>query len=187
MTPVSVIDRLSTDGRWQTGLWSVLVLGVIAWAWLRLGSVQMEVDQAGQRHRDALRDVQRIAELRQRTVELAAGARVDVDLVTRAQRALGAVGLPSRACQGVQPRADQAGGSAGPRQQSVELLLTGLTPGEFGSWLSAWNTPDQPWRIREVVFNHQAQGLPGQESTALDSNRFQINLLLSAPSVEDAP
>jgi hypothetical protein len=130
--------------------------------------------------------VERISDLRRRTVALAGGARLDVDLVTRAQRALSSVGLPASACQGVQPRADQPTTVGGPRMQSVELLLSGLTPGEFGSWLSAWNTADQPWRVREIVLTHQAPTLLGQETTHLDSNRFQISVLLSAYPVEES-
>ncbi len=188
MTPGAFLDRLSEDGRWSAALWLSIILMVAGWAWLRLGSAQADVDQALQRHHTLTRDIQRLAELRRQTVDLADGARLNVDLVSRAQRALTSVGLSATACQGVQPRADQANLAGGPRMQSVELNLSGLTPGEFGSWLAAWNTPDQPWLIREVVLNHQAGQAPSNQGTnSLDSNRFQITVLLSAPSVEDAP
>lgn len=167
----------------------IVLAGVIGgWAWLRLGHAQETVSHAIQQFHATSRDVSRIADLRQRTMVIGSGVRTDVDLVTRAQRALSAVGLPIRACRGVQPRSGSPGAAGGIRQQQVELLLQGLSPGEFGSWLGAWNTADQPWRIREVLFNHQAeQSLAGQPASGLDSNRFQITVLLTAPIAEDVP
>jgi len=169
-------------------VWIALASVVGGWAWLRLGHAQELVDQTTQQFHTTSRDVSRIIDLRSRTVVIGTGVRTDVDLVTRAQRALSAVGLPIRACKGVQPRSGSSGPAGGIRQQQVELLLQGLSPGEFGSWLSAWNTPDQPWRIREVLFNHQVeQSLAGQHPSSLDSNRFQITVLLTAPTAEDTP
>jgi len=188
MKPVTLVERLANDARWQATASALLVVTVLAWGWYRLGGAQAEVDRATQQLRTVARDIDRITELRRRTIALAGGARLDVDLVTRAQRALSSVGLPTSACQGVQPRADQPAAAGGPRLQSVELLLSGLTPGEFGSWMSAWNTADQPWRIREIILNHQSAPLvPGQEAVRLDSNRFQISVLLSAYSAEESP
>jgi hypothetical protein len=187
MTPDQVLDRLSMDRRWQATLWTLLALVVVAWGWLRLGSAGAEADRALARHQNVARDVQRITDLRQRTVAGSGAARPDADLVGRVQRALTSVGLPAGACQGVQPRTEQGGTrGSGPRMQTVELQLHGLTPGEFGSWLAAWNTPEQAWRISEILLNHQA-GLTGQEGATVDSNRFQISVLLSAPAVEDSP
>lgn len=187
MKTSALSERLTNDVRWQATAAGLLVAIVLMWGWYRLGSAQAVVDGATQQFRAVARDVERISDLRRRTVALAGGARLGVDLVTRAQRALSSVGLPTSACQGVQPRADQPAAAGGPRMQSVELLLSGLTPGEFGSWMSAWNTADQPWRVREIVLNHQAPTLPGQETARLDSNRFQISVLLSAYSVEESP
>lgn len=188
MKSITLSERLVHDARWQASAAVLLVVTVLVWGWYRLGGAQAEVERATQQFRAVARDVDRITDLRRRTVALAGGARLDVDLVTRAQRALSSVGLPTSACQGVQPRADQPAAAGGPRLQSVELLLSGLTPGEFGSWMSAWNTADQPWRVREIVLNHQAAPtIPSQEAVHLDSNRFQISVLLSAYSAEESP
>lgn len=181
------IGSSSLVQRWHLMTWMACAVLVGGWAWVRLGHAHEADRQAVQQFHSTARDAARIADLRQRTVVIGTGVRTDVDLVTRAQRALSAVGLPVRACKGVQPRSGPVT-AGGIRHQQVELLLQGLSPGEFGSWLSAWNTPDQPWRIREVLFNHQVeQSLAGQPSSSLDSNRFQITVLLTAPIAEDAP
>lgn len=175
--------RLRADARLQPLLWLVLVLGVAAWGWLRLGSAQRDHDQALSHHLTVNRDVERIVELRNRTVDLGNGPRQDVDLISRAQRALAAVGLPASACSGVQPRSDQAGATGKLRVQTVELLLQGLTPGELGAWLGAWRSANQAWQVSELMLNHLAT-LPGQDPIGLDSNRFQASVLLSAPYLD---
>ena len=61
------------------------------------------------------------------------------------QQALVGAGLPITAFSGVQPRADQT--ANGLRIQTVQLRLQGLRPADFGAWLAAWTTADQPWRL----------------------------------------
>jgi hypothetical protein len=65
----------------------------------------------------------------------------------------------------------------------VELLLQGLSPGELGAWLGAWRAANQPWQVSELTLNHPAT-LPGQDAGGLDSNRFQVSVLLSAPYLD---
>lgn len=164
-------------------LWGCVAAAVLAWGWLRLG-------QADERWRAALeqsaalhRDVQRLGDLRGRIQAPVRGRRPQDDLVSRAQQALTAAGLPVSAFSGVQPRADQT--ANGLRIQTVQLRLQGLRPAEFGAWLAAWTTPDQPWRLGELQMTHAAAGQT--PLTALDTNRFDLTLVLTAPYVEDRP
>lgn len=168
-------------------LWACAAALVLAWCWFRL-------DQAAGRARaiqDQLtslnQDVQQLADLRARVQAPVRGRRPQDDLVTTAQRALSAAGLPIAAFSGIQPRADQTGG--GMRIQTVQLRLQGLRPAEFGAWLAAWNATDQPWRLSELQMAHAAPppAAAGPTLLALDRNRFDLTLILTAPYLEDRP
>ncbi len=174
-----MIDRV----RSPAVLWACAILAVLGWGSLRL-------DQAGDATRAAQaqflavhQDLQRLEDLRARVQTPLSGRRTQDDLVTRAQDALAAAGLPTTCFSGVQPRADQT--SNGLRIQTVQLRLQGLRPAEFGSWLSAWNTPEQPWRLSELQMVHATA--PQAASMPLDSNRFDLMLVVTAPYVEDQP
>lgn len=168
-------------------LWACAVVAVLAWGWLRL-------DQAGGRARTAQeqfatlnQDLQRLTELRARIQAPVRGRRPQDDLVTVAQKALVTAGLPITCCSGVQPRADQT--INGMRIQTVQLRLQGLRPAEFGAWLAAWNTPDQPWRLSETQMVHTTAppAAVNPAGMALDNNRFDLTLVLTAPYLEDRP
>lgn len=188
MNPADALDGLARSPRVLTlALASALFLTVI-WGWLRWSGAHDGLVQAEQRYRSAALDLRRVTELRRRAVTVSDDTRADTALVSRIQRVLTSVGLSASAFQSLQPRTDQQPAASGPTWQSVEVLFGGLTPGEFGSWLSAWRSPDQPWVVREILLNHQVPQNPaGQETAGMDSNRYQISVLLSAPSLDQTP
>jgi hypothetical protein len=170
--------------RSPTVLWACVILAVLGWGSLRLDQAVSATHAAQAQFVSVNRDLQRLEDLRSRVQTPVRGRQAQDDLVTRAQDALTAAGLPTTCFSGVQPRADQT--SNGLRIQTVQLRLQGLRPAEFGSWLAAWSTPDQPWRLSELQMVHatapaQAAGMP------LDSNRFDLMLVVTAPYVEELP
>jgi len=169
-------------------LWIIVALLVGLWGWIQLGSAE-SVDAVATAHMDTvLHQVQRLQTLRARTQLVGHGRRPDGDLITRVQKALAQAGLPLSACSGVQPHANQVVGSTGMRVQTVQVTLHSLRPDELGNWMSAWSARDQPWSISQLQLAH-APGAPtaGAGSTSLDSNRFDVSILLSAPYVEESP
>ena len=188
---MNVADALDGMARSPRALTLALVsalLVTVAWGWLRLSAAHDDLVQAEQRYRSSALDLRRVTELRRRAVTVSDDAKADTALVSRIQRVLSTVGLSPSAFQSLQPRTDQQPAANGPQWQSVEVLFGGLTPGEFGAWLSAWRSPDQPWVVREILLNHQvAQNPAGQETAGMDSNRYQISVLLSAPSLDQTP
>jgi hypothetical protein len=188
MTSGSLLDGMSRHPRLMTLTLGSALLITVVWAWVRLSGAHDAMAQAQERYRTSAVDVHRVEDLRRRSVTVSDGTRSDTTLVSRIQRVLSSVGLSPNAFQSMQPRTDQPTASGGPTMQSVEVLLGGLTPGEFGSWLSAWRSPDQPWLVREILLNHQTTTNPaGQQTAGMDSNRYQISVLLSAPSVDVTP
>lgn len=163
-------------------LLSAVVLAVIAWGWLRLGQAGGRMRAAQQQLATTVGDLQRLADLRAQVQAPVRGRRPQDELVTRAQQALAGAGLPVAAFSGLQPRADQD--VNGLRIQTVQLRLQGLRPADFGAWLAAWTTPDQPWRLGELQMVHTggraAAGGP-------DGNRYDFLLILVSPYLEDGP
>lgn len=170
-----------------TLLWLGAGLVVLAWGWLRLDQAGSGFRAAHEQFAAVDRDVQRLGELRARIQAPVRGRRPQDDLVSRAQQALVGAGLPITAFSGVQPRADQT--ANGLRIQTVQLRLQGLRPADFGAWLAAWTTADQPWRLSELQMVHSSA--PPAASAAngppLDNNRFDLTLVLTAPYLEDRP
>lgn len=164
-------------------LWSCAILVALTWGWFRLEQADSRARAAQEQLAALNQDVLRLGELRGRIQSPVRGRRPQDDLVTRAQRALTAAGLPITAFSGIQPRADQTGN--GLRIQTVQLRLQGLRPAEFGAWLAAWSTPDQPWKLSEVQMAHAS--VAPTMTLALDSNRFDLTLVLTAPYLEDRP
>ncbi len=168
-------------------LWTCAFAIVLVWGWFRLDQAGSRVRAAQQQYAAIGQDLQRLGELRARIQSPVLGRRPQDDLVSRAQKALAAAGLPITSFSGVQPRADQISGSL--RIQTVQLRLQGLRPAEFGAWLAAWTAPDQPWRLSELQMVH-AMAPPAAlnpSPAALDSNRFDLMLVLTAPYLEDRP
>lgn len=166
-------------------LWAGAVAVVAAWGWLRLGQASATFATAQGQFITLNQDLQRLGGLRTRIQAPIQGRRPQDDLVTLAQKALTAAGLPIAAFSGVQPRADQT--INGLRIQTVQLRLQGLRPAEFGTWIAAWTTPDQTWRLSEVQMVHATPAAGGTSGAALDSNRFDLTLVLTAPYLEDRP
>jgi len=168
--------------------WLCVLVVLAGWAWMRLGSAE-EQDQHATAHLTAMmHDLDRLHTLRAGEHALAHGKRPEADLITRAQRALADAGLPVSACRGVQPRADQVTPAGGVHVQTVQLTLKGLHPQELGSWLAAWTSTEQPWRVSDLQLVHtaiQTTGAAGPGSSSLDSNRFDVSVVLSAPYVEE--
>lgn len=171
----------------QTALWACACVAVLVWGWLRLDQAAGRLHQAEARFAALNQDLQRLTDLRGRIQAPVRGRRPQDDRVTRAQQALVAGGLPITAFSGVQPRADQT--DNGLRIQTVQLRLQGLRPGDFAAWLAAWSTPDQPWRLSELQMVHAAASAdPGAAGRMpLDSNRYDLTLILTAPYLEDRP
>jgi len=170
--------------RSPTALWACAFLAVLTWGWFRLDQANSRIRAAQAQFAAVNKDVQRLGELRGRVQAPVRGRRPQDDLVTLAQNALAAAGLPISLFSGVQPRADQT--VSGLRIQTVQLRLQGLRPAEFGSWLAAWSTPDQPWRLSELQMVHTTAPTTAN-SAALDTNRFDLTLVLTAPYLEDRP
>jgi hypothetical protein len=173
--------------------WTVAVLGIAAWCALRWGSAA-ERERVAQAACAAMgQDIQRLQALRAASPVSAHGRRPDADLVTRAQRALADAGLPIGACSGVQPRADQVSPGTAVRVQTVQLTLRGLSPAELGGWLAAWHAVTQPWLVSELQLVHVATAAAPAAAAAatnnpsLDSNRFDISVVLAAPYLEAPP
>jgi hypothetical protein len=166
--------------------WSAAALLVVCWGWLRC-SMSRERDLDASAHvNEIMHELAHLQDLRATSLAVAHSRRPDADLITRAQRALADAGLPIHACSGVQPRADVVMAGAGIRVQTVQLSLRGLRPGELGAWLDAWNATPQPWVVSEVQLAHQP-GTPGAHAgSALDSNRFDVSVVLSAFYQEDS-
>jgi hypothetical protein len=166
----------------QTALvWAAVLAAIALYGWFRLAGAGERLRTAQAQAAAQQRDLDRLVALRGRGPAPGQGRRPQDDLVGRAQRALAAAGLPVAACSGVQPRADQV--ADGLRLQTVQLRLQGLRPVEFAAWLAAWSTPDQPWRMSELQMVHAATS----GATALDSNRFDLTIILTAPYLEDRP
>lgn len=173
--------------RSPAALWALAIIAVLCWGWFRLGQAGSGLRAAQAQFIILSQDLQRLEDLRAHVQMPVSGRRAQDDLVSRAQAALVTAGLPTACFSGVQPRADQT--SNGLRIQTVQLRLLALRPADFGAWLAAWNSPDQPWRLSEMQMVHatslpagiQAAGLP------LDSNRFDLMLVLTAPYVEEQP
>jgi hypothetical protein len=167
--------------------WAAIAVMMVCVCWWRLRVAHDQVDAAMLQAGSIARDIQRVESLRGQGRTLSGGRRPDADLVTRAQRALAAVGLPINVCSGVQPRAQQTVSGSGVQVQTVQLSLRGLSPGDLGAWLNAWNTANQPWQIGELQLTHQIQPAAGSRTADLDSNRFDVSVVVSAPYLEDAP
>lgn len=163
-----------------SSLVAVMVVG--GWCWWRVEAAQAQADAALDQARGIARDVQRVQALRLQTQAVSDRRRPDADLVTRAQRALSQAGLPVTACSGVQPRTDQHRPGGGIRIQTVQLSLRALRPGDLGAWLTAWSAAEPAWTVSEIQLAHQPTTAP-----SLDSNRFDVSVVLSAPYVEDTP
>jgi len=176
-----VSDELRIPLPFVTGA-IVAIVAIGGWCWWRVGSAQSQADAAREQAQTIARDVQRVQTLRQQAQVVAGSRRPDADLVTRVQRALSQAGLPVTACSGVQPRNDQAAPGGGIRIQSVQLSLRALQPSDLGAWLSAWTMAEPAWTVSELQLAHQPTTALG-----LDSNRFDVSVVLSAPYVEDAP
>jgi hypothetical protein len=165
-------------------LWVSLSAAVPLWGWFRLDQADGRTAAANAQFGLVNQDLQRLADLRARVQTPARGRRPQDDLVTRAQQALVSSGLPIAAFSGVQPRADQT--VNGVRIQTVQLRLQGLRPADVGAWLAAWSTPDQPWRLSELQMVHSTA--PSTAGAApLDTNRFDLTLVLTVPYLEDRP
>lgn len=159
-------------------LWIAVGAAVLLWGWFRIDQATSRTTAAQAQFATLIKDLNRLEDLRGKVQAPVRGRRPQDDLVTLAQKALVAAGLPVTACSGVQPRADQS--ANGLRIQTVQLRLQGLRPGEFGAWLAAWSTPDQPWRLAEVQMVHAS-------AAGLDNNRYDLTLTLTAPYLEDRP
>jgi hypothetical protein len=170
--------------------WLCILVLLAGWAWLRLGGAADQDQQATAHLTAMVHDLDRLRFLRAGEHALAHGKRPEADLITRAQRALADAGLPVSVCSGVQPRADQVTPAGGVHVQTVQLTLRGMHPQELGSWLAAWTSTEQPWRVSDLQLVHagiQTPGTAGNDSSGLDSNRFDVSVVLSAPYVEDSP
>jgi hypothetical protein len=170
--------------RSPAALWACAFATVLAWGWFRLDQAAARTAAAQAQLAGVNQDLQRLADLRARVQAPVRGRRPQDDLVTRAQQALTAAGLPIAAFSGVQPRADQT--VNGLRIQTVQLRMQGLRPAEFGAWLAAWSGPDQPWRLGELQMVHSTAP-PTAGAATLDTNRFDLTLVLTVPYVEDRP
>ncbi|MBA3708102.1 MAG: hypothetical protein H0W83_04665 [Planctomycetes bacterium] len=164
---------------------AVILVLVLGWSAQVRSRASAEVVTAVNQHRQVVGDVATVTSLRSSSNGLSIGPRPDADLVARTQQALVEAGLPIAACSGVQPRADQQVRQQGISVQSVLVSLQNLRPGEFGSWLAAWNAHRSPWRITELQLVHA----PVREATKsdLDLNRFDYTVALAAPYVEKSP
>jgi hypothetical protein len=170
--------------------WLCVLVVLAGWAWMRLGRAAEQDLQATTHLTTMIHDLDRLRTLRAGEHALAHGKRPEADLITRAQRALADAGLPVSVCSGVQPRADQVTPAGGVHVQTVQLTLKVLRPQELGSWLAAWSSTEQPWRVSDLQLVHagiQTPGTAGTDSNSLDSNRFDVSVVLSAPYVEEAP
>ncbi|MEK7415629.1 MAG: hypothetical protein AAB263_20175 [Planctomycetota bacterium] len=168
-------------------LWVYAFVAVLAWGWFRLDQASGKVRAAQEQLTTVNHELQRLGELRSHVQSPVRGRRPQDDLVTLAQKALIAAGLPITSFSGVQPRADQT--TNGLHIQTVQLRLQGLRPADFGAWLAAWSTPEQSWRLSELQMVH-ATTPPATGNTggmALDNNRFDLTLVLTAPYLEDRP
>ena len=167
-------------------LWSMVILGVVAWSGMRLGTAQAQIATANASRSAIEREVTQVQRLRAEVRGVSLGRRPDGDLITRIQRALSDAGIPVAACTGVQPRADQVRAGGGIRVQTVLMTLRGLTPAEFGAWLAAWRAGDQTWRLDDVQFTRAAASVVAAPAIAVgDSNRYDIAIVLAAPFVEE--
>lgn len=165
-------------------LWACACATVLLWGWFRLDQADGRTAAARSQLATVNQDLQRLADLRARVQAPVRGRRPQDDLVTRAQQALATAGLPIAAFNGVQPRADQT--VNGVRIQTVQLRMLGLRPADFGAWLAAWATPDQPWRLSELQMVH-SMAPPTAGAAPLDMNRFDLTLVLTVPYLEDRP
>lgn len=169
-------------------LWFVVVLGVITWSGLRLGSAQSQIAAADTARSAIERDLTMVQKLRAQVRGVSVGRRPDGDLITRVQRALSDAGIPVNACSGVQPRADQTRPGAGVRVQTVVMTLRNLLPSEFGAWLAAWRAGDQTWRLDDVQLTRVSVPTAASGVVARgDGNRYDVALVLAAPYVEEDP
>lgn len=168
--------------------WLGILVLLAGWAWLRVSSAAEQDQQASIHLATMMHDLDRLRFLRAGEHALAHGKRPEADLITRVQRALADAGLPVSACSGVQPRADQVAPAGGVHVQTVQLTLKGLQPQELGNWLAAWTASEQPWQVSDLQLVHsgiQPPGLAGSGAPRLDSNRFDVSVVLSAPYVEE--
>jgi hypothetical protein len=160
---------------------TIVVLVVLLWGVIRLGSAQAVLTDAEGRERGTAQDLDRLERLRAHEAHVVARQVSDSDLISHVQQALTAAGLQTSAFSGIQPLGDQLDPISHVQQHTVQLHLNSLAPAELGAWLAAWLTPDQPWRVQGLALAHP------QDASTLDVNRFAVTVTLLMRSLEDSP
>lgn len=166
----------------KSGIWLLSALSlllVVAWWTVRLAPARSAAFDAITREHQVVKDLARLANLRNNASQVAAQRLPEHDLVTRMQRALTLAGLPDSAFLGVQPLGEQVEPASRLRVSRVQVRLGGLSAPQIGAWVAAWAVPDQPWTIEGIELIH-IEGPTGTEARG-----FSVGIALVARSIYD--
>jgi hypothetical protein len=159
----------------------------------RLAQAQHDLISAGSALDQTAREAREIVDLRAKEQTVESRQRPAQDVIAQVNAALAEIGIPSRHFKSLTPESGPPTLSAfnGGRllQQSLRLVLEDLSPQQIGSFLLQWRSSQHIWTTSriELVHSRGPARERGARDAAIDANRYDATLVLTAFYVADAP
>lgn len=162
----------------------------VAFSAVRASRARAELDSALVALNTAKSDVQELGSLRSRLGSISPDSNAIQDVLGRVANALGDAGLPASALKSVVPEGDvplaAPGNASDPRVQpklrTVSLTLEPITPGEIGTFLSAWRSRGGAWTATRIELVKSTAATPADAYIA----RLAITAVIPSEDAEDA-